>query len=44
MMQKSRKMAGVSDFTMMNIDKVAAMNTGRPLKERMEIPDGYEVY
>jgi hypothetical protein len=37
-------MSGVKDFTMENVGKVGAMCTGRPLKERLEIPDGYEVF
>ena len=32
------------DFRRMNIDTVHNMNTGRPLKQRIEVPDGVEVY
>lgn len=28
----------------MNIDRVHAMNQGRPLQQRLEVPDGVEVY
>lgn len=44
MMLNSRKHAGIQDFTNVNVEKIAAMNTGRPLKERIEVPDGVEVF
>jgi hypothetical protein len=44
MMMRARSMADVQDFTMANVSKLRTMSTGRPLKERMEIPDGVDVF
>jgi len=41
---KQRGEEPVPDFKRMNIETVHNMNTGRPLKQRIEVPDGVEVY
>ena len=35
---------GPEDFQMKNIEIVHSMNTGRPLKERLNIPEGVDVF
>ena len=44
MLMQARSMADVQDFTLANVTKLRTMSTGRPLKERMEIPDGVDVF
>ena len=44
MMLRARSMADVQDFTMANVNKLRTLSTGRPPKERMEIPDGVDVF
>ena len=41
---KARTMKPAPNFKTVNKERVHSMNTGRPLKERVEIPDGVEVY
>ena len=44
MLMRARSMAEVQDFTMNNVNKLRTMSSGRPLKERMDIPDGVDVF
>ena len=39
-----RKVDDVADFKYKNIEIVHAMNTGRPLVKRLDIPDGVDVF
>ena len=39
-----RKEEDVADFRHKNIETVHAMNTGRPLVKRLDIPDGVDVF
>jgi hypothetical protein len=41
---KERRSKSPPNFTSVNRQKVHEMNTGRPLKERIEVPEGFEIY
>ena len=41
---KERTATGPDDFQRKNRDRIASLNTGRPLKERLTIPEGVDVF
>lgn len=41
---KERAGRSPTNFQAVNRERVNSMNTGRPLKERIDVPDGFEIY
>jgi hypothetical protein len=41
---KQRRAASPTNFKHTNVVRVHSMNSGRPLKQRIEVPDGVEIY
>jgi hypothetical protein len=39
-----RQLQGPSNMMVKNVEKLRSLSSGRPLKERLNIPEGVEVY